>query len=272
MPHISFTGKSIRQKSKRRQISGVKIHLKKKHTHTFLDEGRMRNNWRECGVQKTGFMPPEKIIRKQKKKRGTGRKRTLRQAFELVSFSASGACDFLILFASHILMLSYSYGASAILKLPSNRVCCGCKWCKLNFNVLRVHGMCRCWQKVNLPANFHAWVIMLICWNIWMRLVLNDEGECCVLYLWDFLPPAEAVQPVVESGESSLNVSVKDSSALIRSCCLPIAAFPPQLHAEVLGFFCGYLLPHKNNFSDLFISAGRNRWSTSSGFSFFKLK
>lgn len=84
-------------------------------------------------------------------------------------------------------MLSYSYGASAILKLPSNRVCCGCKWCKLNFNVLRVHGMCRCWQKVNLPANFHAWVIMLICWNIWMRLVLNDEGECCVLYLWDFL-------------------------------------------------------------------------------------
>lgn len=28
----------------------------------------MRNNWRECGVQKTGFMPPEKIIRKQKKK------------------------------------------------------------------------------------------------------------------------------------------------------------------------------------------------------------
>lgn len=72
--------------------------------------------------------------------------------------------------------------------------------------------------------------------------------------------PAEAVQPVVESGESSLNVSVKDSSALIRSCCLPIAAFPPQLHAEVLGFFCGYLLPHKkNNLSDLFISADRNR-------------
>lgn len=216
---------------------------------------------RECGVQKTGFMPPEKIIRKQKKKRGTGRKRTLRQAFELVSFSASGACDFLTLFASHILMLSYSYGASAILKLPSNRVCCGRKWCKFNFNVLRVHGMCRCWQKVNLPVNFHAWVIMLICWNIWMRLVLNDEGECCVLYLWDFLHPAEAVQPVVESGEGSLNVSVKDSSALIRSCCLPIAAFPPQLHAEVLGFFCGYLLPHKkNNLSDLFISAGRNRW------------
>lgn len=158
-------------------------------------------------------------------------------------------------------MLSYSYGASAILKLPSNRVCCGRKWCKFNFNVLRVHGMCRCWQKVNLPVNFHAWVIMLICWNIWMRLVLNDEGECCVLYLWDFLRPAEAVQPVVESGEGSLNVSVKDSSALIRSCCLPIAAFPPQLHAEVLGFFCGYLLPHKkNNLSDLFISAGRNRW------------
>lgn len=126
-----------------------------------------------------------------KKKRGTGRKRTLRQAFELVSFSASGACHFLTLFASHILMLSYSYGASAILKLPSNRVCCGRKWCKFNFNVLRVHGMCRCWQKVNLPVNFHAWVIMLICWNIWMRLVLNDEGECC----------AEAVQPVVESGE-----------------------------------------------------------------------
>lgn len=28
----------------------------------------LSNTSRECGVQKTGFMPPEKIIRKQKKK------------------------------------------------------------------------------------------------------------------------------------------------------------------------------------------------------------
>lgn len=89
---------------------------------------------------------------------------------------------------------------------------------------------------------------------------VNVACFICEISCLYFLPPSEAVQPVAESGESSLNVSVNNSFALIRSCCLPIAAFPPQLHAEVLGFFCGYLLPQKkNNLSDLFISAGRNR-------------
>lgn len=74
-------------------------------------------------------MPPEKKVRGNAKKREQEESECLGRAAQLPSLFPSQLVALVICrlcFASHILMLSYFDGASAILKLQLNRVCFGC--------------------------------------------------------------------------------------------------------------------------------------------------